>query len=130
MDAGALLSALKDDVAIETAGKEFDLTPNSTGFFKRNVSIPNIGFERELSRAAFELSEENSLPQEVSQGGKGFYVIKFKQRKTPSKEEFEKEKAKIKERLLQQKRSEALKAWLEQKKNSSEIVVEEGFLSS
>ena len=45
-------------------------------------------------------------------------------------EEFEKEKANIKERLLQQKRSETLRAWLEQKKNSSEIVVEEGFLSS
>jgi peptidyl-prolyl cis-trans isomerase D len=130
MDAEALLSALKDGVAIETAGKEFDLTPNSTGFFKRNGSIPNIGFERELSRAAFELSDESSLAQEVFQGGKGFYVIKFKQRKTPPMEEFEKEKANIKERLLQQKRSETLRAWLEQKKNSSEIVVEEGFLNS
>jgi peptidyl-prolyl cis-trans isomerase D len=130
MDAEALLSALKDGVAIETAGKEFDLTPNSTGFFKRNDSIPNIGFERELSRAAFELSDESSLPQEVFQGSKGFYVIKFKQRKTPPMEEFEKEKANIKERLLQQKRSGTLRAWLEQKKNSSEIVVEEGFLNS
>ena len=70
MGADALLSALKDGVAIETAGKEFDLTPQSTGFFKRNGSIPNIGFERELSRAAFELSDESSLPQEVFQGGK------------------------------------------------------------
>jgi len=130
MDAEVLLSALKEGVAIESAGKEFDLTPNSTGFFKRNGSIPNIGFERELSRAAFELSDESSLPQEVFQGGKGFYVIKFKQRKTPPMEEFEKEKANIKERLLQQKRSETLRAWLEQKKNSSEIVVEEGFLNS
>lgn len=130
IDAEALLSALKNGVAIETAGKEFDLTPKSTGFFKRNGSIPNIGFERELSRVAFELSDEGSLPQEVFHGGKGFYVIKFKQRKTPSMEEFEKEKANIKERLLQQKRSETLRAWLEQKKNSSEIVIEEGFLKS
>jgi peptidyl-prolyl cis-trans isomerase D len=130
MDAAALLSALKDGVAIETAGKEFDLAPKSTGFFKRNGSIPNIGFERELSRAAFELSDENSLPQEVFQGGKGFYVIKFKQRETPSMEEFEKEKTNTKERLLQQKRSETLRAWLEQEKNSSEIVIEEEFLKS
>jgi parvulin-like peptidyl-prolyl isomerase len=117
-------------VAIETAGKEFDLAPKSTGFFKRNDSIPNIGFERELSRAAFELSDASSLPQEVFQGGKGFYVIKFKQRKTPSMEEFEKEKANIKERLLQQKRSETLRAWLVQEKSSSEIVIEEEFLKS
>ena len=87
-DAEALLSALKDGGTIETIGKKFDLTPMSTGFFKRNVAIPNIGFERELSRAAFELSEKSSLPKEVFQGGKGFYVIKFKQRKTPATEEF------------------------------------------
>jgi len=130
IDADALLSALKDGADIETVGKEFDLTPKSTGFFKRNGSIPNIGFERELSRAAFELSDDRFLPQEVFQGGKGFYVIKFKQRKTPSMEEFEKEKANINERLLQQKRSETLREWLEQKKKSSEIVVEDGFINS
>ncbi len=130
MDAEALLSALKDGADIETVGKEFDLTPQSTGFFKRNVAIPNIGFERELSRAAFELSDDKLLPQEVFQGGKGFYVIKFKQRKSPAMEEFEKEKANINERLLQQKRAETLKTWLEQKKNSSEIIVEEGLLNS
>ncbi len=45
-------------------------------------------------------------------------------------EEFEKEKANINERLLQQKRAETLKSWLEQKKNSSEIIVEEGLLNS
>jgi len=55
-DAEALLSALKDGGTIEAAGKKFDLTPKSTGFFKRNDPIPNIGLERELSRAAFELS--------------------------------------------------------------------------
>jgi peptidyl-prolyl cis-trans isomerase D len=129
-DAEALLTALKDGGTIETAGKKFDLTPKSTGFFKRNDAIPNIGFERDLSRAAFELSDRTSLPQEVFQGGKGFYVIKFKQRKTPSKEEFDKEKANVKEKLLQQKRSEALRAWLEQKKNSSEIIVESGYSES
>jgi hypothetical protein len=57
-------------------------------------------------------------------------VIKFKQHKTPATEEFEKEKDNVKERLLQQKRSETLRAWLEQKKNSSEIIVESGFSES
>ena len=130
IDAEALLSALKDGGTIEAAAKKFDITPNSTGFFKRNGTIPNIGFERELARAAFELSDESRLPQEVLRGGKGYYVIKFKQRKTPSMEEFEKEKADVKERLLQQKRSETRRAWLEQKKSSSEIIVESGFLES
>ena len=129
-DAETLLSALKDGGTIEAAAKEFDLTPKSTGFFKRNGAIPNIGFERDLSQAAFELTDKSPLPQEVFRGDKGFYVIHFKQRKTPSMEEFDKEKANVRERLMQQKRSETLRAWLEQMKSSSEIVVEGGFLES
>jgi hypothetical protein len=57
-------------------------------------------------------------------------VIKFKQRKTPATEEFDKEKANVEERLLQQKRSETLREWLEQKKNSSDIIVESGYSAS
>ena len=130
MDAEALMSALKEGAAIETAGQEFNLTPKSTGFFKRNGSIPDIGYERELSRAAFELSEKNILPKEVFRSKKGYYVIKFNQRKMPSMDEFEKEKAEIKERLLQQKRSVTMREWLDQKKTGSEIVVEDDFLKS
>ena len=130
IDAEAVLSVLIDGETIEAAAKKFDITPNSTGFFKRNGTIPNIGFEYELARAAFELSDESRLPQEVFRSDKGYYVIKFKQRKTPPMEEFEKERADVKERLLQQKRSETRRAWLEQKKSSSEIIVESGFLES
>jgi len=130
MDAEALLSALKDGVVMGTASKEFDLTPQSTGFFKRNDAIPNIGFERNISRVAFELSDQNRLPQKVLNGRKGYYVIKFKQRQAPSMVEFDKEKADIKERLLQQKRSKTFNTWLQKIKNRSEIVFVEGFLES
>lgn len=129
-DAEALMSVLKDGVAIETAGKQFSLTPKSTGFFNRNGSIPNIGFERELSRVAFELSGKNSLPQDVFKGKKGYYVIKFKERNIPSMDEFEKEKADIKKRLLQQKQSITIREWLEHQKTNSEIVVEDSYLQS
>jgi len=130
MDAEALLSALKDGTALETAAKEFGLTPASTGFFKRTDAIPNIGFERDLSRVAFELSDDNRLPQKVIQGRKGYFVIQFRQKKPPSMVEFDKEKDDIIERLLQQKRSKAFAAWLEQVKNRSEIVYFEDFLQS
>ena len=48
----------------------------------------------------------------------------------PATEEFDKEKAAITERLLQQKRFKIFEAWLEQIKNRSEIVVESDFLNS
>ncbi len=129
-DAEALLSALKDGAALAAASKEFDLKIQSTGFFKRNDSIPNIGFERDLSRAAFELSEQESLPPEIIKGRKGYYIIQFRQRQAPSLADFEKEKEDIKNQLLQQKRFKAFQAWLDQRKKSSEIVIEESFLNS
>ncbi len=129
-DAETVLAALKNGVALQEAGREFDLEPAATGFFKRNDSIPNIGYERDLARMAFELSDRKKLPQEVVKGRKGYYVIRFNQRKDPSMDEFDKEKDGIKEQLLQQKRFKTFEGWLEQIKNRSEIVIENGFLNS
>ena len=127
-DAEALLAALKDGVDMGAATKEFDLKAQSTGFFKRNDSIPNIGFERSISSVAFELSAQNALPQEVIDGPKGYYVIKFKEKKAPSMDDFDKEKEGIQNRLLQQKKFKTMQAWLDQRKKSSEIVIEEDLL--
>jgi len=129
-DAEAVLAALKDGVSPQEVGNQFDLKPEVSGFFKRNDAIPDIGYERDLARMAFELSDRNKLPQEVVKGRKGYYVIQFNQRKSPTMDEFDKEKAGIKEQLLQQKRFKIFEAWLEQIKNRSEIVVESGFLNS
>jgi peptidyl-prolyl cis-trans isomerase D len=129
-DADAVLAALKDGAPPQEVGQKFDIKPAATGFFKRNDSIPNIGYERDLARMAFELSAQNKLPQEVVKGRKGYYVIQFNQRKDPSMDEFDKEKDGIKEQLLQQKRFKTFEGWLEQIKNRSEIVVENGFLNS
>jgi peptidyl-prolyl cis-trans isomerase D len=125
-----VLAALKDGAALQEIGKQFDLNPAATGFFKRNDAIPDIGYERDLARVAFELSERNSLPAEVFKGRKGYFVIQFNQRKAPAMDAFDKEKAGIKEQLLQQKRFKTFEAWLEQLKNRSEIVVEPNFLKS
>ena len=127
-DAEALLAAIKDGADMAEASKEFDLKVQSTGFFKRNDAIPNIGYDRNISSAAFELSDQNQMPQEILDGPKGYYVIKFKQRQVPSMTEFDKEKEDIKNRLLQQKRFKAFEAWLDQRKNSSEIVIENDLL--
>ena len=127
IDAEGFLSALKGGADLATASKELKLTVGSTGFFKRNDSIPNIGFERDMSRAAFELSKQNRLPVEIIKGRKGYYVIRFKQRKAPSMADFDKEKTDVIQRLLQQKRSQTFNAWLEQVKNRSEIVYLEDF---
>ncbi len=129
-DAEAVLAALKDGDGLQEVGAIFELTPEQTGFFKRNDSIPNVGFERALSQAAFELSDQSKLPREVIKGRKGYYVIHLNQRKAPALDGFEKEKTGIKDQLLQQKKFKAFEAWLEDKKNRSEIFVEDDFSNS
>ncbi|MGD8261429.1 MAG: SurA N-terminal domain-containing protein [Desulfobacterales bacterium] len=130
-DAEAMLSALKDGETMDAAARKFDLEPKSTGFFKRNASIPDIGSAREISRVAFELTAQNSLPEGALTGpGGGYYVIKFKDRKIPSLTDIDKEKADIKARLLQQKKFRAFDEWLNQLRNRSEISIEEGVLES
>ncbi|MDJ0814728.1 MAG: SurA N-terminal domain-containing protein [Desulfobacterales bacterium] len=129
-DAEAVLAALKDGGSLQEVGEQFELKPEQTGFFKRNDSIPNIGYERALSQAAFELSDQSKLPPEIIKGSKGYYVIQLSQRKTPSPDGFQKEKTGIKDQLLQQKKFKAFEAWLENIKNRSEIVVEDNFLNS
>ena len=126
-EADTLLTELKDGQPFAVVGEKFKLAPKKTGFFKRNDSIPTIGFERDLARTAFGLSDNDKLPEEVIKGQKGYFVISFRERQKPSLEGFEKEKTEIKERLRQQKTAKTFDAWLTQLKNESLITIEEGF---
>jgi len=127
-DADTYLSALKSGKSMTTESKHFNLTLTTTGFFKRNDSIPKIGFEREVSKAAFQLTPEQKLPEKPIKGTKGYYVFQLKDRKTPEFEKFNTEKASIKQRLLQQKKARTFDALLAQIRSNSEITIKEGFL--
>jgi peptidyl-prolyl cis-trans isomerase D len=128
--AQSILAALKDSASIETVAGQFNLKPQFTGFFKRNASIPGIGYEPGIAQAAFKLSESNSFHEDAIKGQKGYYVIGLRERKEPSTEGFEKDKADIKARLLQQKGFKTVEAWLTRIKDESEIIIEEGFWKS
>jgi peptidyl-prolyl cis-trans isomerase D len=127
-DSETLLAALKSGKTMHTESKKFNLTPKTTGFFKRNDSIPEIGSERGISELAFELTDKKRLPENVLKGSKGYYVIQFKDRKTSEPENFSKEKGDIKNRLLAQKKSSIFNALLVQIKSRSDITIKEGFL--
>jgi hypothetical protein len=58
----------------------------------------------------------------------GFYLLRLKNRQTPGNDGYETEKEKIESRLLQQKQAGMLSAWIEARKNESEIIIEETFL--
>ena len=113
---------------MDAESKQFNLTPASTGFFKRSDSIPNIGPEREISETAFQLTNEKKLAENAIEGAKGYYIIQFSGRKTPEAENFNKEKGDIEKRLLAQKESRTFDALLTQIRSKSDISIKEEFL--
>ncbi len=127
-EAGALLAALKNggDMAKESA--RYGLSVSETGFFKRNENIPNIGQEPQITEAAFTLSKERLFPESAVRGTKGYYVIRFKEKKDPPAEGFDKEKDNIGKALLEQKKIKTFDAWLAQAKSRSKIEVDKEFL--
>jgi peptidyl-prolyl cis-trans isomerase D len=129
-EANLLLTELKNGQALASFSQKFKIPVKQTGFFKRNSPIPEIGAENDIARIAFELSDEHRLPEEIIKGQKGYYVISFRKRQEPSLEGFEKEKAAIRDRLLQQKTIKTVDAWLTRLRSESEISIEEGLLGT
>ena len=129
-EANRFLAELKTGQPFGTVSQKFKLTPKKTGFFKRNDSIPTIGQEAEIASTAFKLSDDDQIPGEPLKGQKGYYVISFRGRQEPELDGFEKEKAALRERLLQQKTFKTMDAWLKRVKSESQISIEEGFWQS
>ena len=129
-EANRFLAELKTGQPFDAVSQKFKLAPKKTGFFKRNDSIPTIGQEAEILRTAFKLSDDNQVPEEPLKGQKGYYVISFRERQEPELDGFEKEKATLKDRLLQQKTFKTMDAWLKRIKSESQISVEEGLWQS
>jgi peptidyl-prolyl cis-trans isomerase D len=129
-EANRFLAELKKGQPFSTVSQKFKLAPKKTGFFKRNDSIPTIGQEAEITSTAFKLSDHDQLPGEPLKAQKGYYVISFRERKEPELNGFEKEKAALKDRLLQQKTFKTMDAWLKRIKRESQISIEEGFWQS
>ncbi len=127
-DANSFLTALKNGKSMDAESKQFNLTPASTGFFKRSDSIPKIGPEREIAETAFQLTNEKKLAENVIAGAKGYYIIQFSGRKTPDPGNFNKEKGDIEKRLLAQKESRTFDALLTQIRSKSDISIKEEFL--
>jgi peptidyl-prolyl cis-trans isomerase D len=127
-DASEFLAALKSGKTMGEESRGFHLTPKTTGFFKRNGSIPDIGFDRGISEAAFQLTPAKKMAENVLKGPKGYYVIEYKDRKIIESDTFDKEKEIIRDQLLAQKKSEIFNALLAQLKGKADITIKEGFL--
>ncbi len=127
-DAGTFLEAMRDKAndwaqAAEKAAAE----TGETGYFKKTEAIPQIGRSNQIAQIAFELSKEKPLPAVPEKSEKGFYVIRFKDRKFPDNAGFDKEKNAITTSLLGQKQRELFSALVSTLRSNSEIVIEDRY---
>ena len=129
-DANNFLSDLKSGIPFDEAAKKIGLDPKHTEFFKRDGSIPVIGNEPEISQVAFKLSEANKFADEAIGSQKGYYAIGLRDRKAAPTDQFDAQKAEIKQRLLQQKQFRTFDAWLLDTKSKAEITIVEEFQES
>ncbi len=130
-DARDFLEAVSGDDGrtMEALSAEKNMSVQTTEFFERTGSIPKLGYEREMAETAFRLNAADPFPEQPVKGRKGYYVIRFKERKTPEAEAFEKEKADVRKKLLDQKQFKAFETWLSQLRDQSEIRIEQEFVN-
>lgn len=115
-DAEACLAELQKGKSLAEAGAQYGVNPLSTGGFKRNGSIPGIGYDPQVSKAAFALKKEAPLADKVFEGKQGWYVIRLKDRTPPDADGFAKESDAIVSRLTEQKKQAAIQQWLKEVK--------------
>lgn len=127
-EAKKILEVLKNGQAWQSVIAEHKLDPQTTGFFKRNASIPKIGYDRVVAEAAFKLNNEKRYPDDVISDQNGLYIIRYKGKQEPESAEFDKEQKTVTERLLQQKKFKAIENWLAQRREDSDIMMETAFV--
>lgn len=105
----------------EKEAKKEGLEFNTTGIFTRNVSIPGIGYENDISLKAFELkATEISDPL---QAARGLYVIKIIAKPPVDKNKFKEDSDRLKETLRDEKQNKIITSFYEQLKNSAKIKI-------
>jgi peptidyl-prolyl cis-trans isomerase D len=102
----------------------------NTGFFKRNETIPEIGYEKEINTAAFSLTEKEPLAYTALKGAKGYYVIRLKERQFPDDESFKDSLNSVKDTLRSKRENRLFEGWIGRLKMNSKIEIEERFQKS
>jgi peptidyl-prolyl cis-trans isomerase D len=127
-EAGLCLSDMKSGKLLKAFQGKKGVKTGTTDFFKRGDRIPDIGYEREISSAAFALSSEKKYADEPIKGQKGYYVIAFKEKKAADPAGLTDEKGQIAETLISQKQRRIFEDLLTSLRNSGKIIVENGYL--
>lgn len=124
-----LLAQLKQGKPIQVLAAESRLKLEETGWFQRNASeLPKIGALQESKAGGVNLSAHRPIPDQVYTQKDAVYVLTLKESRPADIEFFNKEKTRLQEEALAQKKQQVLKKYLDTLKARAQINVNPAFL--
>ena len=122
--ADELLQELAAGASMDQIAEREGMTIEETGFFTRRSNfVGQIGPLEELIQEAFTLTPEKPFPQKVYSNGPAYFLVKLKEREEVGQEQFLSEKETKRAQLMQQKRDERARLWLEGLKAGAETKI-------
>lgn len=118
-----MLQAARQGETLEQLAQAKGLKVEKTDFFGRQEPIPAIGGARQISEAAFGLSETAPWPEKVFSANQSWYVVRLAGRRAADEAGFDEQKERIAQQLRQQQQAEAFEALLAQLRTQSKIEI-------
>lgn len=120
-----LLERLKRGERFADVAKGKRIIVGETGLFQPGGTIPKLGTSPDLTEALFQISEKKPYPEQAYQVDGNYVILRFKARSSVDETGFASQKNAIANSLIQTKKSETLKSWIE---GSKVALISEGRL--
>lgn len=112
--ANSLLGELKQENDLRKLGRRYGLKVEETGWFPRNVTqIPKVGVLQEIQPGGIPLSSRQPVPDKIFIQKDAVYLFAFKESQEVNMERFEKEKARLLEQALNEKKEKAIQKFMD-----------------
>ena len=122
-EAEKVLAAAKTDGLEKAAAAANRKTEVATPFLRTGPFIPGMGSNQQVKDAAFALTQDKKLADEVFVVGPDAFVVELRDVTVPSDEEIQKKLAETKKRLLDQRRNDAFTRYVGELKKKAHIEV-------
>jgi peptidyl-prolyl cis-trans isomerase D len=124
------LTEVQAGQSIEQLAQAFNIQPEQTGLFSRNGAIPKLGRPQEFIREVFRMRVgEGRVVDLLEQPA----VVVLTEHKEFDAEDYEKDKARLRQQALRQKREQTFSQWShelrQQAEERREVSVNQGFLA-
>ncbi|MCU0582193.1 MAG: peptidyl-prolyl cis-trans isomerase, partial [Syntrophales bacterium] len=112
-EAETLMAGLKQGKTLTAVAADKKLSIVETGFFPTGSGTPKLGSSRELSTAVFQLTDRKPTPDRVFNVEGKYVVLQLKERAKLDDRDFAANRESLNKSLLQVRRNEAVKSWIE-----------------